>query len=80
MLNSLLEMTKGILEQVRELPLEERKRLAYEIWATVDAEAPAEALTAEERQILEQRLDAHLRKPENAEPWERIRERLLRPE
>ena len=70
-------MLTPLLEQARKLPVEDRRRLVEELWASIEAETDLGPLSAEEKRILEERLDADDRDPDAVVSWESARERIL---
>ncbi len=62
------------------LPIQERIRLAQELWESILPEAEAEPdllpLTEEQIREIERRLADHERDPSSAIPWEEARARL----
>lgn len=69
-------MTKQqILEEVQNLPAEDRFDLAVEIWETVDVHDVE--LSAEMRSELDRRIAEDDADSTPAEPWDVVREKLL---
>lgn len=66
--------------KLRELPIAERLRLVEDLWDTIAAEAPDEALpvSPELQAELDRRLGDHRSDPTAAGPWEEIRSGILR--
>jgi putative addiction module component (TIGR02574 family) len=58
------------------LSVEERMRLAEDLWDSVAAETGGLALTQAQRAELDRRLDDLERNPEECEPWDVIRGRI----
>ncbi len=69
--------SRDLLDEARQLPLEERADLAAEILATLDGdtEPDAEAMWAAE---IERRARRVLAGETQGEPWEQVRDRLGR--
>jgi putative addiction module component (TIGR02574 family) len=66
------------ISEVLELPVQERIRLAQEIWDSV-AEVPESVhLTDAERVELDKRLDAYYEDRNRGSPWPEVRARILK--
>ena len=66
------------ISEVLELPVQERIRLAQEIWDSV-AEVPESVqLTEAERVELDRRLDAYYQDQNPGSPWPEVRDRILK--
>ena len=69
-------MAKIDLEEIKRLPIRERVHLAQEIWDSLQPSAEELPLTAEQVELIEQRLEEHRRNPDAAIPWSEVRKRL----
>ena len=65
-----------IKKSFRELPLEERLRLLYELWDELSPNAASFDLTADEQAELEHRYEEHVRNPGSSISWEQVRNGL----
>jgi len=66
------------ISEVLELPVQERIRLAQEIWDSI-AEVPESVqLTEAERVELDKRLDAYYQDRSPGSPWPEVRDRILK--
>lgn len=59
------------------LSIPERIQLAEDIWDTITAEPNAIELTAEEKKIIDERLEAYHRNPDLGSPWEDVYKRVV---
>ena len=68
------------LDTLRRLSVAERLQLVEDLWDSIAAEAPDEALpvTPELAAELDARLAEHERNPASAIPWDEARARILR--
>jgi putative addiction module component (TIGR02574 family) len=66
-----------LLEKAMQLPIPERIQLVEDIWNSIAAENPPIELTTEQVEELERRIEHHRLHPEDAIPWEEVRDRLL---
>jgi putative addiction module component (TIGR02574 family) len=69
---------KALLEAAMELSPDERIALASDLWDSVSAIPDAVVLTDAQRAELRRRLQRHKEAPEEAIPWDEIRDALLR--
>ncbi|HUT54681.1 MAG TPA: addiction module protein [bacterium] len=70
-------MKKISMADMLDLPVEDRITLVQDLWDSI-AEVPEKvALTAEQREELDRRLDAFHRDPEAGSPWEEVKARIL---
>lgn len=67
-------------DKLRELPIAQRLQLVEDLWDTIAAEAPDEALpvSPELQAELDSRLEAHRSDPGAARPWEEVRSEIIR--
>lgn len=67
-------------DRLRELPIAERLRLVKDLWDTIAADAPDEALpvSPELQAEFDRRLAAQRSDPPAARPWEEVRSEILR--
>jgi putative addiction module component (TIGR02574 family) len=61
-----------------ELPVEQQIDYVQCLWDRIAAQAGQLPLQEWQRQILEERLEAHRRAPDEARPWEEVLERIER--
>ena len=64
------------LSDILQLSVAERIQLVEDIWDSIAAVPEALPLTDAERQELDRRLEAHARNPDEAIPWDELREKL----
>lgn len=67
-----------LFEQVLKLPADERRRLADDIYESIDGSLNGVHLTTEQEAELERRIEYNRLHPEDVVPWEEVRERLRR--
>lgn len=60
-----------------DLSISERIQLVEDIWDTIAAQADSVELTAEEKRIIDERLEAYHRNPSLGSPWEDVFERIV---
>jgi putative addiction module component (TIGR02574 family) len=60
-----------------ELSVPERIQLVEDIWDTISGEPEAIQLSEEEKQIIDERLEAYHRTPELGSPWEDVYKRIV---
>ena len=65
-----------LLEQALKLPISERIRLADDLYESVNGTKRTVRLTDVQLAELERRLEAHQKHPEDAIPWQQVRDRL----
>lgn len=61
------------VEQLRELPVEERLQIVGELWDSIAEDASALELTPEQQAELNRRLDDLEKNPAEGRPWEEVR-------
>ncbi len=61
------------LRKILALPVRERLRLVEAIWESLDREPEAPPLTASQRRLLDQRLDAFLANPDDLLTWDEVK-------
>ena len=59
-----------------ELPVEDRIRLAAEIWESIAEVPEAIQLSEETRRLVAQRMEAHRTDPTSGVPWTEVKERI----
>ena len=67
-------MDSQIVNQVRDLPLEQRIEPIDALWESIAAEAYEPPLIAEQAEELDRRLAAHTRQPDDVISWQSIKE------
>ena len=70
--------TTKLLEQAKQLDLDERTILAHQIWASVEEECENAPLTEEFKAELERRLEAIKKNPDAGYSWNEVKARLGR--
>jgi putative addiction module component (TIGR02574 family) len=65
-----------LLEQALKLPVSERKKLADDIYESINSSAEGFRLTPEQEVELQRRIADHEKHPEEAIPWEEVWERF----
>ena len=68
-------------DALRRLSVAERMQLVADLWDSIAADAPGEALpvTPELAAELDAEIEAHERDPGSATPWEEVRAEILNP-
>ena len=66
----------ALLDQALKLPVSERIRLADDIYDSLNGSPGSVRLTDAQVTELERRLEDHQKHPEDAIPWEEVRDRL----
>jgi putative addiction module component (TIGR02574 family) len=66
----------ALLEQALKLPISERRKLADDIYDSIDPIKEEFNLTSEQKQELDRRIEDARGNPDKLIPWERVRERL----
>ena len=74
--DTVMAMSKFAAADTLELPVAERLQLVEDIWDTIAAAPDALPLTAEDRQLLDERLEARRRDPQAGSPWEEVSARI----
>jgi putative addiction module component (TIGR02574 family) len=71
-------MTNALRQELLSLTVAERLELAFELWDSIASECEGEPfpLSDAQREELERRVRALDEQPDNALPWEEVRERL----
>ena len=65
-----------LLDQLMQLPPEERVEIAHQLWDSVPAASDGFELTVEQKAEIDRRLAEHERDPSTAIPYEEVREWL----
>jgi putative addiction module component (TIGR02574 family) len=60
-----------------ELSIPERIQLVEDIWDTITPELSSVALTKEEKEIIDSRLDAYYQDPSLGSPWDDVYKRIV---
>ncbi len=66
-----------LLEEALKLPVTERRKLAEDIWESIDGAPEAFELTPEQTAELQRRIDHHEKNLEEGIPWETVRDEAL---
>ena len=67
-----------IIKTFRKLPPTEKLRLVERLWDEIAEEAAGLPLTESQRRLLDERIDEHEAHPDDVEPWEQVRDDILR--
>jgi putative addiction module component (TIGR02574 family) len=67
-----------IIETFRKLPAAEKIRLVQHLWDGIAEEAAHFPLTESQGRLLDDRIDEHEANPAAVEPWEKVRDDILR--
>ena len=59
------------------LSIPERIQLVEDIWDTITNETDAVELSAEEKRIIDERLEAYHKNPDLGSPWEDVYKRIV---
>ena len=65
-----------ILEEALKLPVAERRRLADDLYESIESSPEAFRLTPEQEAELDRRIEYSRLHPDDAVPWEEVREKL----
>jgi putative addiction module component (TIGR02574 family) len=66
-----------IIERFRKLSSSEKIRLLQELWDEVADEAARQPLSESHRRLLDERLREHDENPDDAVPWDKVRDDIL---
>jgi len=66
-----------ITENFRKLSLRAKIRLLQELWDEIADKSASMPLTESQRLLLDERLCQHEEKPEDVEPWEKVKNDIL---
>lgn len=64
------------IDKIKELDITERIMLVEDIWDSIAQEQDKVKLSDYEKQILDQRLKAHEKNPDNLISWDKIKSKL----
>jgi len=64
------------VSDVMELSVAERIELVEDVWDTISEVPESVKLTQQQRQILDERLEAYHKNPDAGSPWEDVRKRI----
>ncbi len=67
-----------LLETFRKLTASEKIRLVQQMWDEIAEEASHLPLSDAQRQLLDERIDEHEANPDDVEPWDQVRNEILR--
>ncbi len=59
------------------LSIPERIQLVEDIWDTIATRAEAVELTADEKRVIDERLESYHKNPALGSPWETVNKRIL---
>jgi putative addiction module component (TIGR02574 family) len=65
------------IDEIRKLSVDERLELIGDIWESLDGVDSVDPLTDAQREMLDERFEAHRRAPETSLPWGEARVRLF---
>ena len=71
-------MSSAVLDEILKLSVEDRIRIAQEIWDSVAADEEAVPVTQVQKDELDRRLDDLARNPDAGRSWEEFRSELER--
>ncbi len=71
-------MSSAVLDEILKLSVEDRIRIAQEIWDSVAADEKAVPVTQEQKDELDRRLEDMARNPNAGRSWEEFRSELER--
>lgn len=63
--------------ELLELPINERLRLVSALWDSISENPESLKLTDSERRILDERMEAYMKKPTEGKPWSEIKSELF---
>jgi len=66
-----------LIHELRQLPADDRHKLINQLWAELNESESFSPLTDVQRQVLDQRLEAHLADAGGVVPWDEARDRVL---
>ena len=69
---------QSLIEEFRKLSMSDRIRVAQDLREEVAEEASAQPLTEAQTRLLDERLREHDQNPGDVEPWEKLRDGILR--
>lgn len=64
------------VSDVMELTVAERIELVEDVWDTISEVPESVKLTQEQKQILDERLEAYHKNPDAGSPWEDVKKRI----
>ena len=70
-------MKKVTAADTLSLSIPERIQLVEDIWDTIASQAEGVELTADEKKLIEERLDAYHRDPQAGSPWNEVYQRIV---
>jgi putative addiction module component (TIGR02574 family) len=70
-------VAKPLLQEIQRLSLDERIELVEAVWDQIADEANELPLSEAHRRLLDERLAAHARAPQDVIPWSQFRAELL---
>lgn len=65
-----------LLEQALKLPVDDRRKLADDIYESIEQDPDSFELSDEQKAEIDRRLAEYEKDPSIARPWEEVRERL----
>ena len=71
-----MAMSKFSVADVLELPVEERLQLVGDIWDTIANAPDTLELTEEDKRLIDERLKARERTPNDGSPWQEVFARI----
>ena len=69
-------MSNSPIEQIKQMDTENRLHAVQIIWDSLLDKPDSIPLTEKQKSILDKRLQSHLENPEQALPWEEVKEKL----
>jgi len=67
-----------IKSEFSKLPVDDQLELLYELWDTLAQQPDALTLSEDQQRELDRRYERHLAHPEEAIPWDEVRDRIRR--
>ncbi|MCB9731991.1 MAG: addiction module protein [Deltaproteobacteria bacterium] len=74
----MMATAENIKREFSKLTVVDQLELLYELWDALAQQPDALTLSDEQKRELDRRYEHHLAHPEEAIPWEEVRDRLLR--
>ena len=69
---------QSLIEEFRKLPMSDKIRVAQDLWEEIGEESLAQPLTEAQKRLLDARIRDHDENPGDVEPWEKVRDDILR--
>ena len=69
--------TDELREEISRLELSEQLLLVEDIWDTIASETESIELTENEKKIIDERLEAYHKNPDEGSPWDEVYKRIV---